>query len=191
MKQTFEPVAASLTDAFKVNLAESEATTALDLVETVRQFLDGFEQIDIEYGDDKKIIYHDVTLVADDAIAALAELSVWSENLELQSEKHSLDQLSLDVAQWAMRHGGTIHTLAPIANCFAHRANQTQDSNALVGLLHEMRAIIEHAADPIKADTDELDPFRPWKILNLNYAIVATRTQLPELMTVPPSSTIH
>ena len=42
--------------------------------------------------------------------------------------------------------------------------------------------IIEHAAANIKADLEKQDATRPWRILNFNYAIVATRTQDPALM---------
>jgi hypothetical protein len=184
MKHTFEHVSASLTSAFKAKLTESESQSALELLEATRQLLDLFEQIDIEYGRDKKVIYVDISLIADEAIAYLMELSSLSENIHSIEERFLLDELSLQIAQWATRHGGILRTLTPIVNRFARRANMTQDKNDLVALFNEMRWIIQHVADQIKQDSDKLDPFRPWKVLNINYAIVATRTQLPELMMI-------
>ena len=184
MRQAFERVASSIAAAFKAGAPSSQELTPPELIDSIQQLLELCEQLDREYGQDKKVIYHDISLVADHVINALSDLGIWAESLGLTDEKYSLDQVALQAAQWATRHGGIIRSLLPIVNAFAQRANRTQDKEQLVTLFHEMRRIIEHTEDSIKADTDKLDPARPWKILNLNYAIVATRTQLPEFMTL-------
>lgn len=183
MRQTFERAAASIVAVFQQRPSSIEPTPS-ELIESIKQLLDMFEQIDIEYGLDKKVIYQDISLVADYAIVYLADLGVWADKLQLRQEKNDLDQVALQVAQWVTRHGGILRTLVPVVNALAYRANLTEDRDELVSLCHQFRWIIEHVADPIKADSEKLDPVRPWKILNLNYAIIATRTQLPELMTI-------
>ena len=49
-------------------------------------------------------------------------------------------------------------------------------------LARVIREIIDAAADEIRQDLEQSNPMRPWRIINLNYGIVATRSHDPVLM---------
>jgi hypothetical protein len=80
------------------------------------------------------------------------------------------------------RHGGEIRELETVVNGFAASANTTTADEALRALFRATKAVLEHAAPAIKADLDQANPGRPWRVLNFNFAIVATRIQDAQLM---------
>ncbi|MDT8283823.1 MAG: hypothetical protein RQ982_13565, partial [Gammaproteobacteria bacterium] len=42
--------------------------------------------------------------------------------------------------------------------------------------------IVDACADDIRQDMEQTNLMRPWRVLNLNYGIVATRSHQPELI---------
>ena len=52
----------------------------------------------------------------------------------------------------------------------------------LVGLASVIREVIDACADDIQRDAEQTNQMRPWRILNLNYGIVATRSHQPKLI---------
>ncbi len=49
-------------------------------------------------------------------------------------------------------------------------------------MCHFMEEVVAVCADEIKMDNDKSNPFRPWRVLNLNAGIAATRSLDPDLM---------
>jgi len=66
-----------------------------------------------------------------------------------------------------------------VVNALARRANAVHDPAALVPLCVLAREIARSVAQSTRNDASAAEP---WRILNFNYAIVATRTQRPDLM---------
>jgi hypothetical protein len=52
----------------------------------------------------------------------------------------------------------------------------------LADLCRVFRDIIAAVSDDVRQDLEQTNPMRPWRILNLNYGIVATRSHNPELI---------
>lgn len=152
------------------------------LGEAINQFLFVFNKIDNEHGDTGPILFDDVNQLGDHAIGFLMDLAYWADRLRLPKSKMDIEKTALGVAHWIIRHEGELRTLEPLVNSLAASANLTQDTATLKALVQVIGDIIEHVSASIKADMEKHDPTRPWRILNFNYAIVATRTQDTTLM---------
>lgn len=110
------------------------------------------------------------------------ELGNWAARLALPQEKAMLEEIALSAAHWVIRHQGEIRSLEVIVNMLAAKANRSSDKAALTSLFHVMNDVIEHTSPELKSDVEKSDPARPWRMLNFNFAIVATRTMNKELM---------
>ena len=152
------------------------------LGEAVSQFLLVFDKLDREQGENGPIVFDDVNQLGDHAIGFLMDLAYWAERLRLPKSKMDLEKTALGIAHWIIRHNGELRTLEPIVNNLAASANLTQEPATLKALAQVISDTIEHTANNIKADLEKSDPTRPWRILNLNYAIVATRSQDVDLI---------
>jgi hypothetical protein len=124
----------------------------------------------------------DLTQVADYGLNLLQELSRWAMKLHLEQARLELDKLLIPVSLWTARHGGHINTLEPVVNILATLANDASSSTELIELCAVMGEIIEAISPEIKQDKDKTNPGRPWRILNLNRGIVATRSHDREVM---------
>lgn len=156
--------------------------TPPQLVEAVNQFLQVFDKLDTEYGENGLIQVDDVSQLGEHAMDCLTDLGVWAERLRLPQEKQTLDHVALGVAHWVIRHHGEIRILEPVVNALAANANSTESKEALKALCGVLSTVVAHTSEAIRKDLEKSDPTRPWRILNMNYAIVATRTQDPVWM---------
>lgn len=93
-----------------------------------------------------------------------------------------LMRLSIPVAVWVARQGGRINTLDLIVNSMANLANELQDTHQLKDLCGIIGEIIDVTSDEIKQDLESTNPMRPWRVMNLNYCIIATRSHDTRLM---------
>lgn len=156
--------------------------TPNQLGEAIEQFLFVFDKLDREHGEKGPLPYDDASQMGDHAIGFLMDLAYWAERLRLPKSKMDLEKTALAVAHWVIRHHGELRTLEPLVNSLAASANLTQDVATLKAMCQVISDVIEHASPQIKQDLEKHDATRPWRILNFNYAIVATRTQDRALM---------
>lgn len=147
----------------------------MQTAEALRTLLGAFDEIDAGQTCDDELAEH--------ALLLAAELVDRAVHLELPHAKSDLENIAVGIALWVARHDGEIRELETVVNGFAASANTTSSDEALRALFHAMKAVLEHAAPSIQADLDQSNPGRPWRVLNFNYAIVATRTQDAQLMT--------
>ena len=112
----------------------------------------------------------------------MIELGTLAERVNLHQEKALLDEIALAAAHWVIKHQAEILNLEVIVNLLAAKANQTNDKTILTALFYVINDVIEYASAEFKNDLDKSDPSRPWRMLNFNFAIVATRTGNKELM---------
>lgn len=120
--------------------------------------------------------------LSDFGLDLLNQLGDWCDQLELTDTRQALDEVIVTLGVWAARHLGPLHTLEPIVNALSKVANSTTDPAFLAELSHVYREIVDAVAPTIKQDIDKSNPGRPWRILNLNYAIVATRSHQADIM---------
>ena len=120
--------------------------------------------------------------LADYGLALLSELAVCALELECEESYAIFAQLSIPIAIWAAQHGLTIHDIELLVNAISTTANQTHDQAYLAELIDAIDVIIKSISPDIKADLDKANSRRPWRILNLNQGIIATRSLDPKKM---------
>lgn len=87
-----------------------------------------------------------------------------------------IKMLAISTAMWIVKREGEIRDLDLIVNAIATFANQTKYLYHLEEL-YEISLFILTATDShIKADHDKINTQRPWRLLCLNHAIIATRS---------------
>ena len=178
LKKSFNQISEKVQAAFDSSGIESGGqVTPSQLIEAMNQFFMIFEKLDNDRGSHDHIGKDDISQMGEHATGCLMDLSVWADRLKLPNEKAGIDQVALSTARWLIQHQGEIRILEPIVNALAIKANTTDNKEALVALFHVISDVIDHASPSIKADLEKSDPARPWRILNLNFAIVATRSQ--------------
>jgi hypothetical protein len=125
-----------------------------------------------------------------DAVSELGEYALelfdqatnWSKNLDLSEVFLTLQTFTVNIARWIARRGGHLLKLEPVVDALAQIANRTQDPGELLELYQAMGEIMDATAPAIRRDLEKTNPGRPWRILQLNRAIVATRTHQPDVM---------
>jgi hypothetical protein len=110
------------------------------------------------------------------------DLEAWTQQQKLQDLERRLKKIVLCVADWIMRHGGQIQNLEPVVDALAVAANNTEDRSVLEEFTEFMGRVRIACSDVIKNDLERYNPGRPWRILNLNRCIAATRSQDLALM---------
>jgi len=123
-----------------------------------------------------------ITELGEYALVLLMDLDRWIDRLELTVHKESLMELFVSAALWVSDNGGQLLTLESVADALAYFANSTTDTGQLEELFTAYDHIIASVAPAIKQDLEKINPGRPWRVLNLNRAIVATRCHDPDHM---------
>ena len=121
----------------------------------------------------------DITELGEYGIGLLGELEQWLQRHQLEAQMVPLAELHMALALWIARHGGELLTLEPVVDALAQFANRTLDPEQLMGLFAYMGEIVEAVAPSIRQDLEKSNPGRPWRVLHLNRAIVATRSHDP------------
>jgi hypothetical protein len=180
---TFDAATEAVAAAFAASAVppRTEVTPPL-LADAIRQFFDVCAKFDRDHGQGGRLPYDDVNEIAANAINCISDLALWAARLGLDSEHHVIENAALEFARWAIRHDGELTTLEPVVNALAWRANTTHDPADLTVLFYVAREIAAHAAPQTRNGVDTAEVRHPWRILNFNVAIIATRTQNPELM---------
>lgn len=124
----------------------------------------------------------DITELGEYCIGLLVELEQWVQRYRLEEEQMLLAEVYLAFALWIARHGGELLTLEPVVDALAQFANRTLDAEQLSHLFTYMGEILEAVSPTIRQDLEKTNPGRPWRVLNLNRAIVATRSHDPDAM---------
>ncbi|MCG6886229.1 MAG: hypothetical protein LJE74_03395 [Proteobacteria bacterium] len=112
----------------------------------------------------------------------LDQLGHWCDYLNNTEAREALDEIIVTLAVWFARYIGPLRQIEPIVEALSKVANLHQDPEFLGELSQVYREIADAVAPEIKQDLDRSNPGRPWRILNLNYGIVATRSHQPEIM---------
>ena len=72
--------------------------------------------------------------------------------------------------------------LQPLVDTLAWLANNLEDTRQLAELTHILGNLMNACSMAISSDLDNTNPGRPWRVLNINRGIVATRSHDIELM---------
>lgn len=155
--------------------------------DNLRQFVQIVQHVDAQQGDEQlanelPARLTDMDELGDYGLTLLDALGEWAELLGLKDVQVTLSELSIPVALWSARHIGHIKEIATVVNSLSKIANQTDDPDFLRELSGIMDEIANAVAPEVKRDPERTNPAHPWRILNLNHGIVATRTHDPQIM---------
>ncbi len=123
-----------------------------------------------------------ITEVGEYALELFDQALQWSNRLDLPEVFSAVQAHIIAMACWIAGRGGQLLSLEAVVDALARRANSTQDPGELLALYEAMSAVLQATAETIQQDLEKSNPGRPWRILHLNRAIVATRTHQPDLM---------
>jgi len=178
-RRAFDQAAANLIAEFeRAGPFPGQEVTPPLLADAIRQCLDVCQRVD---ADEEELPLEEVDELGTHGLECLSDLGLWAWQLKLDEVRAAIEDLALDMAQWIVSHGGQVAVLEPVVNALARQANATQDTAALQSLYDRACGVIAHAAPGIAAGAD-LAAVQPWLTLHFNCAIIATRTQQPELM---------
>lgn len=124
----------------------------------------------------------DIHDLGDYGLNLLAEMSDIASQLKLASRSSEIENLALPFGLWIARQGGELSTLEPLVNTLATLANHLEDPAKLEDLCNMANEIVDATSPALAHDLDTSNPYRPWRILLLNRAILATRSHRAKLM---------
>lgn len=186
-----KPVPADIASLFDVFLGHAESLrNAWDSAheqppQNPAQLIDAMSQLAgvlRRFDDAQDVDTQELDTLGEYGLQLLSELSELAAQLQQAEAARGLENLCLSLAVWSARHGGEIQHLAPVVNALAFFANHSQtpeDMQMLLGLANE---VYEAVNPKVSEDNDRNDPLRPWRLLLLNRAIIATRTLQPTMM---------
>lgn len=136
----------------------------------------------IEEHGQQKVGIENISELADYGVDLLDRLSYQMHQLEILDMRNSLNHIFLAINVWFARKQCILNNLRETADAYATIVNAEQDGEELALLSQLMSEILDAASNEIKADKDQSNPWRPWRVLNLNTGIAATRSLKPEVM---------
>jgi hypothetical protein len=161
----------------------ADAANTKTLLAVAGGFLALMRQLDRDYGPDAVLPLEDTTAAVDAALRALTELESWAIRFGLPSGQIiNLQTVEIGIGYWAMRHGVQITVVEPIVNALATRSNSAASRQEMAAVYAMTQGFIGHIAPGYEADLERSNPLRPWRLLNLNFAITAIKTGDPDLI---------
>ncbi len=161
----------------EAGLATGKQVTPDQLVEAIGQLLEVLERNPVDAPTPAMQENGEAEKVANHALAFLEDLGVYADRLELGEASQELQRVATAVALWLAAWGAPIHAVEMAVNALGELANETSDGAELARILGMMDALVAHAGPEIRADLETANPYRAWRILLLNRAIVAVRAQ--------------
>jgi len=140
------------------------------------EFVAMADALDSTYGRDEELPVADIEAATNDALGEISTIESW---LTANAQPHSIndfDPITLGVALWAMRHRVHLQYCEPVVNALARRANDVASRQETAATYAFAQGLIAHLAPSLSADLERSNPERPWRILNINFAIIAIRT---------------
>ncbi len=154
------------------------------LVDTFQQLFDAMRRTEYDTRSGNQPDGDAVTELGEYALGLFEQTLDWASRLKLPEVHENLQIQTISMARWIGRHGGKIQLLEPVVDALAQQANTTRDPAELLVLYQAMGEVVDNTADIILEDLEKTNPGRPWRVLQMNRAIVATRTHQPDAMDV-------
>jgi hypothetical protein len=112
----------------------------------------------------------------------LDRLAFLVRKVEIMDKRDAVARMFASSGVWFARRGATIDNLQGTADGFGMIVNGTSGTDNLRALCELMEEVVEAASLRLQLDEDRGDAWRPWRVINLNTGIAATRSLDPELM---------
>jgi hypothetical protein len=151
--------------------SEAPGWRALDAtgrVEALRRRLAALEAIDRQYGSHAPITLENADELVDAILSDLAHFPAGA--------------IVLGIALWAIRHQVSLRVVEPVVNALAEESNRAQSKQDLAAAFGLMQGVIAHVRPQLAPDLERSNPERPWRLLHVNLAITAIRTEDPDMI---------
>ena len=102
--------------------------------------------------------------------------------LEIMDHRDYVSRVFPSLAVWLARRHAIIDNLKGTADGFGMLVNGLSEANDLAEMCQIMEEVIEATAEELQMDEDKSNEWRPWRVINLNSGIAATRSLDPALM---------
>lgn len=183
LNEQFESIVEALSLSLKA-AANDEADKMLQVIQALRQNIQVMLRLDsdVRTAGHLEITPQEVSEIGDYALNLLDEISASCGSRGMQDQMLQLHRLSLPVVAWLNFHNAKVKKLDIVVNAVASYANTLQDEKQLEALCSLINQVVQATDPAIKKDLEATNPMRPWRILNLNWGIVATRSHKPEVM---------
>ncbi len=119
--------------------------------------------------------------LGDYGIQLLVDFSSVAADLKMPKASEEMEDLTLPMALWIVRHSGELRTLEPTINALARLANRFREPSQL-RQLYDLSVELILAVEPLIKQQHAAAGKNPWSILLMNQAIIATRSHQPELI---------
>jgi len=129
-----------------------------------------------------KLNESEITEIGEYAMQLLSDTSQILQRLNNTNLQQQNGILAVSIALWVGAQGGQINMLEPLVDTLAWLANHLDDESSLVELSDILGNLMSACSLTITSDLDNTNPGRPWRVLNINRGIVATRSHNTELM---------
>jgi hypothetical protein len=164
-------------------ISDSEQIGPDTLGKSLEHFFDILDSIEHQHtSHTREVEQSEMRELADHGLSLMDKLNEWAAQLECDEAQQIFTGLSIPVALWCARQHLPLSKLEPVVNAVSKLANSTQDKQLLGEISDAVDVIIDAITPQIKQDLDKSNPGRPWRVLNLNHGIVATRTHDPKRM---------
>ena len=182
LNKHFRVVAEAVNDAYRQRVDGNPANDPISRLAIVSDFLSVMSRLDDKYGADSALPIDDAPDAVDEVLRCLAELESWLIRLDLAGQIARIQSVEIGVGYWAMRHGLPVFTVEPIVNALAAQSNAATSKQETAAIYALMQGFISHFSPLLEADLERSNPQRPWRLLNLNFAITAIRSGDAALM---------
>jgi hypothetical protein len=159
--------------------AESMAGNPAEIVTSLQQLKDIVQNSAEQPG---KLAASEVTEIGEFTMQLLSDTSQTLQRLNDIDLQQLNGILAVSIALWVGAQGGQINMLEPLVDTLAWLANQLDDEQSLAELSKILGDLMNTCSLAITSDLDNTNPGRPWRILNINRGIVATRSHNTELI---------
>jgi hypothetical protein len=112
----------------------------------------------------------------------LDRLAFLVRKVEIMDKRHTVARMFASMGVWVARRGAIIDNLEGTADGFGMVVNATSATDDLRCLCELMEEVIEAASTRLRLDEDRGNAWRPWRVINLNAGVAATRSLDPGLM---------
>lgn len=146
------------------------------LLDKLNEFFNIVATVNLRASENKMIEPDEATDISDYGFVLLLKLIDLMDRLDLPHRRREIEQVSLVVARWTMSYHGTINYLEPLVNAIAQMANLLRDRQSLLALSELIADIVDHCSPELRQDDNDQHSIRPWRLLHINRAIVATRS---------------
>lgn len=184
MRTAIQDLAARIIAQYTESGQQAEVDPAAVLTR-VERFLAILQDSEGTGGETGAVLSREMLDLGDHGIGLLDELIDWAKNLGLEQEHQALQLMIIPLALLVIRRGLRLSNLESIVNTLSMIANDTHHPGQLAELAEVMEEIINAVAPQVHQEpnsVENIDPPQPWRMLNLNHAIVATRTHDTQIM---------